>query len=227
MSHVIHAELDHQSAPNDAADRVETWAAGFREILSENRTEYRTRTDILDEPVCDEFRYRFDIRDDVDAIVDDLVRRLDGDVDWLRVETHQDDREWREDAFRDDPEYYPPDWTDGHRTPLALDRAGLFQVDAGEAHYLVDGAEHAATGTTFVPDPPADGTRTDVIVAGTDGAMVRLEATTPSEIPTDAVLVGELEVHPGKTVVISEEEVDVATTDPTVAHESGNVPEDV
>jgi len=227
MSHVVKAALDPESAPSDAADRVATWADQFRPILPNTHREYHTRTDILDEPVADEFQYRFDIRDDVDAIVSALVDELDADVDWMRIEVQQDDREWREETFRDDPDYYDPSRTEGHRTPPSLDRGGLFTVNAGDADYLIGGTEYSAPGVTFEPTRPEETPRTDLIVAGESGEIVRLADTDPGACPTDVVCIGLIEVHPGKVVVISEEEVDVVTTDWSVVHESGTVPDDV
>ncbi|SEH61012.1 hypothetical protein SAMN05192561_11263 [Halopenitus malekzadehii] len=227
MSHVVKAAIDPASAPSDAADRVAIWANQFRAILPETHSEYHTRTDILDEPIADEFRYRFDIRDDVDAIVSALVDELGADVDWMRVEVQQDDREWREAAFRDDPDYYDPSRSEGHRTPPSLDRGGLFEVETGDAAYLIDGTEYSATATTFEPARPDEEPRTDLIVAGDAGEIARLEDTSPGSCPADVVCIGLIEVHPGKVVIIDEEEVDVQTTDWSVAHESGAVPDDV
>ena len=227
MSHVVTAAIDPESAPSDAADRVATWAEQFRPILPDTHREYHTRTNILDEAIADEFQYRFDVRDDVDAIVQALVDELDADVDWMRIEVRQDDREWREAAFRDDPDYYAPSRTDGHRTPPSLDRGGLFTVDAGDADYLIGGTEFSAAGVTFEPARPEETPRTDLIVAGDGGEIVRLEDTDPGACPDDVVCIGLIQIHPGKVVVISEEEVDVTTTDWSVAHESGTIPDDV
>lgn len=227
MSHVIRVKLGHESAPSDATDRVEEIKERFRPILSETHTDYRTRTDINDEPLYDEFLVRFDIRDSITEIVDNVVERFKNDVEWLIVETRQDDREWRKDAYAEDPAYYPPEWECGHRTPPSLNRGGLFTVDAGAADYLVNGTEYSAAATTFEPTGLNEEPRTDLIVAGESGEIVRLEDTDRRGCPPDVVCIGRIEVHPGKVVVISDDDVDVETTDWTTAHESGTIPDDM
>jgi hypothetical protein len=225
MTHVIRTRLDTSTAPSDAADRAATAVDNYRAILPDSHRDYQTVTDITDDPLYDAFRARFDIRADVSAIVEDIVAAFDSDVEWLRVETRQDDREWSVAEYRDDPAYYDPDRREGHRTPPTLAREGLFEVGVGEAEYLVSGTEYSATGTTLRPDAPTDTKRTDTVVATTNGTIAHRTATAPSETAADEVVVGELEVHPGKVLVISTADVDVPTTDWTVAHESGPVPE--
>lgn len=226
MSHVIRARLDTATAPSDAETRIENWKTGHRPILEDDEIGYRTVTDIDGNDLYDEVMVRFDIRDDLQPIVDDLENAFVDDVDWLLIETEIDDREWNEAAYRDDPDYYPPSWTDEHRTPPELIRAGLFEVGVEAANYLIGGTE-LSTSSTEITVPASDsGVRGDVVVVTADATVEHRQGTDRTDVGSDALVAGVLEVHPGKVVIIDREEIEVTTTDWTIAVESGTVPED-
>lgn len=92
MSHVVRIRIDPRVVPTDASDRIEAWTEEFRAILSERDRGFRVRSDADDREMYGEAVRRFDIRDDVNEIVDDLVSRFDGVDGWLLVEARKDDR---------------------------------------------------------------------------------------------------------------------------------------
>lgn len=226
MSHVVRIRLDSATAPSDADTRIGNWKESHRPILEDDEITYRTVTDIDDTELYDEALVRFDIRDDLQPIVDDLEAAFVGDVDWLLIETQTDDREWNDAAYRDDPDYYPPGWTDEHRTPPELTRQGLWEVGVSDTNYLIGGTEISAAGTTISVDASDSGVRTDVIAVTDSGTVEHLTATGRGDLPADKLVAGELEVHPGKVVIIDREEISVTTTDWTTAVEDGTAPDD-
>ena len=224
MSHKIRVRFDPTTVPSDIDSRISNWESQFNPILTDQNQGYRLVEDTSNRDKYGEVVRRFDIRDTVTNIVDALVSDFSDVSGWMLVETAVDELEWDIDTFANDASYYDPNKTDGHRTPPNLTREGLYDIGVGEVNYLISGTEYSASGTSFTVDPPTDTPRTDYIIA-TDSSEIQLETgVTESDLPSNSVVVGTLETHPGKVVDIDAKEVGVTTSDYTIAHEKNSVP---
>jgi len=225
MTHKIRVRFDPTTVPSDIDTRISNWESQFTPILTDQNQGYRLVEDYSnDRDKYGEVVRRFDIRDTKTDIVDALVSEFSDVSGWMLVETAVDELEWDTDTFANDASYYDPNKTDGHRTPPELTREGLFDVGVGQVNYLISGAEYSATGKTFAVEPPTETPRTDYIIA-TDTSEIELKTgVSESELPTNSVIVGTLETHPGKVVDIGAKEVEVNTSDYTIAHEKNSVP---
>lgn len=224
MTHNVRLRIDPTTVPSDATTRVETWADQYRPILRDQETTYAMRTDIDGRDKYGEAEVRFDIRDDLSAIVNDLVAAFDDVGGWQLIETKQDDQEWEVSTYADDATYYSPDRTDGHRTPPSVSRSGLFEVTVSDVNYLVGGTEYAVAGDTLsVPESEGAPRKDFVVVDETETLDLRTDTDRQSLADTE-VVVGELETHPGKVTVIDTASVGVMTSDWSVDHNVGDVP---
>lgn len=225
MSYELTAVFDPSTAPTTDPN-YQSWRDGQTVVLPDREQSYQLQEATETRP--EHYRCSLHLSDGTDpstaaqSLADTYLN-----TDWLRVSTRRTDDEYREDTYREDPTYYPPELTSGIRTPVNIDRSGLFEINVGRVNYLIDGAEHTATNEFPTVEPTTDSRRRDVISATSNGVeyVTGSESSNPNTPTFNGVKLVELEVHPGKVVMIDAAELDTPTpTDRTVAVERGTVP---
>lgn len=122
MSHAIRIRMSEPNAPADALDRINTVRDANRPILgpdTDDERDQETRWQLVDGEEVIEPHYvsviRFDERDDVDAIVDEIHNNQFPSVSWYVIHTHHCTHEYQLASYRDDSDYpdgshQPCDW---------------------------------------------------------------------------------------------------------------------
>lgn len=112
MSHAIRIRMSGENAPNDALDRIETIKDTFRPILgpdSDDPSNQEVTWSKVSGPELSQEHYysvlRFDERDDVEAIIDELHESQFPSVEWYVVHTHSCTHEFAYDEYSNNDDY--------------------------------------------------------------------------------------------------------------------------
>ena len=122
MSHAIRIRMSVSNAPDDALERIESVRDTFSAILPDQETKWShvPESEIDDRPEHYYSLMRFDEREDLETILDELHENQFPSVEWYVVHSHSCSHEYAHDKYADDPDY--PDGETGPCGGWTLER---------------------------------------------------------------------------------------------------------
>ncbi|AFH21456.1 hypothetical protein OSG_eHP1_00130 [environmental Halophage eHP-1] len=123
---------------------------------------------------------------DIQSAVDTLSAKFEG-REWCLIESQRSYREYREPEWRDAPDHYPPDMTDGLRTDPSFDCPDSNSLCVSAFDYRHNDTNKSVDKQTLTVEP-VDNWRTGVVTVGDELEMVPSEPVPNTDMLSDPTI---------------------------------------